>query len=250
MKSWPSVWRILCPVIACAFVLVCITVLPAEAGPGGIIKEVGRSFWGQVGMVALVVLLSPLIIWYLVKRSRHIKRVKADLELLATKYRQYNWLDINDRTIAVFTWVWSAWSQQKMSNAKLHTTNWYWQNQQLQLDQWEAKGLRNVCELKKITSVEPLLVQHVDSEDGNGSRVVVQVMAQVIDYVEEMATGKVVQGDKKVGDLETIWTLMWEDGFWKLNLIESNDKESIYLDMTSKLPQALTAGREAQSQET
>lgn len=227
-----------------------VTVLPAEAGPGGIVKAVTKSFWGQVGIGILVMIFLPIIIWYNCTRWRHITRVKRDLQQLASVYPQYRWLDVRDRATAIFTWVWSAWSQQKMSMALHHTTHWYWQNQQLVLDQYEKNGLENVCRLISVKGVTPLYVQHVDDETGNGSRIVVSINATVVDYVKDKQSGKTVQGDEKPGDLETIWTLMWDDGFWKLNLIEDESKEASYFGLPMELPKALTKQETGIQQQT
>lgn len=225
--------------LALLFGICLFTVLPAEAGPGGIVKAVTKSFWGQVGIGVLVIIFLPIIIWYNATRLRHISRVKKDLQRLAAVYPQYRWLDVRDRATAIFSWVWSAWSQQKMSMALNHTTHWYWQNQQLILDQYERNGLENVCQLVSVKGVTPLYVQHIDDETGNGSRVVVSIEATVVDYVKDKQTGKIVQGDNKAGDLETIWTLMWDNGLWKLNLIEDETKESAYFGLPMELPKAL-----------
>jgi hypothetical protein len=165
--------------------------------------------------------------------------VRKDLEALATVYPQYRWLDVKDKTTEIFTWVWSAWSQEKMSLASEHVTHWYWQNQQLLLDQWQRDGLENVCRLDCITNIVPLYVEHFDEENGNGSRLVLEINAKVTDYLKERATGKVIKGDAKTGDLETIWTLIWQDQKWKLNLIEDSSMELSYLGLPSKLPQAI-----------
>jgi hypothetical protein len=212
---------------------------PAFAGPGGILKAAAQTVWGQIGMGILVLIFAPVIIVYITKRFKHLRKVHKDLDALATLYPQYRWLDLRDKTTEIYQWVWSAWSQEKMSLASEHTTHWYWQNQQLVLNQWERDGLENYCRLERIKSIEPLYVEHIEENNGNGSRVVVEVNAMVIDYMKERATGKVVMGDKKVGELETIWTFVWQDGRWLLNLIEDYTQEGVYLGMPNKLPAAL-----------
>src|SRR5262249_3896774 len=99
----------------------------------------------------------------------------------------------------------------------------------------------NVCRLDHIESITPLFVQHVTSPDGAGSRVVVDIKAKVVDYMQEKATGKVVQGDQKVGELDTVWTFIWEKDAWKLNLIEAGSQEWTYLFTPNELPAATGA---------
>jgi hypothetical protein len=230
-------WSIVFLVLAVFLVLGLVD--PVFAGPGGVFKAVGETFWGKVGLGALALIFSPFIVWYWSKRIKHCKQVKKDLEALAAVYPQYRWLDVRDKTTEIFRWVWSAWSQEKMSLASEHVTHWYWQNQQLVLDQWQRDGLENVCKLDCIKTITPLYVEHVEDNNGNGSRVVLEVSALVVDYLQERGSGKVVKGDKKVGDLETIWTLVWQDGQWKLNLIEESTAEMSYLNLPSRMPAAL-----------
>lgn len=217
--------------------IVAFAVLPAEAAPGGLIKEAVKNIWVQIGLGILAVIFAPVIIWYWRKRTNHIKAVKQDLERAAQLHPQYKWLDLRDRVSNVYTWVWSAWSQQKMDLAAGFCTHWYWQNQQLKLAEWERNGLENVCSLKRIMKIEPLLLNH--EEGGDGSRVVFSITAEVTDYLVEKATGRVVEGDKKVDELETIWTMVWDDGEWKLNLIEAMNEEGSYLGMPCKLPASI-----------
>lgn len=220
---------------------------PVFAGPGGIIKEVAMSFWGKVGLSVLAIIFAPLIIWYMAKRHKHIKLVRSDLDRLAALYPQYRWLDVRDRATEIFLWMWSAWSQQKMSIAADFTTHWFWQNQQLILDQWAAENLQNVCRPEKIISITPLYIEHIEEDNGDGSCIVVQIKATVVDYLKNNSTGAIVKGEEKVGDLETIWTLKRQEGEWRLNFIEDGSQEFAYLGLTNKLPSALQAAPQEQT---
>jgi hypothetical protein len=213
----------------------------AFAGPGGIIKAASYSPIVRIVLAVVVVVLLPLITWLLVKRGLHIRQTRKDLAALAVVHPQYRWLDVKDRVTETFTWVWSAWSTQKMEQASSYTTHWYWQNQQMLLEQWAEQGLENVCRLGRIESITPLFVQHNPANDGERSRLVVVITARVVDYMLDRNTGKVVQGDKKEGALETIWTFMWVDGAWRLNLIEAGTEELTYLFMPNEVPTNLGA---------
>jgi len=212
---------------------------PVYAGPGGIVKAVTTTFWGKVGLFLLGIILLPLIVRYYYRSFKQSKRVSAELKRLAAVYPQYHWLDLRDRATEIFMWVWSAWSQQKMSLASQYTTNWYWQNQQLVLDRWAADGQVNVCKVDCILGIKPLFIEHREENNGEGSRVVLSIRANVMDYLEDKATGKVVKGDKKCEELETIWTLKWQEGAWRLNLIEEDTQELEYLGMPSMVPEVL-----------
>jgi hypothetical protein len=245
-----GMWR-WCAVAAIALVVL-YAVTPellcgeAWAGPGGIVKSAARSTVGKILFALLAIVLLPFILYYAVRSAIARKKTKADLARLAQQYPQYRWLDIHDRATAVFSWVWSEWSQGKIDNAKAFCTPWYWQNQQLQLDEWERNGLKNVSRLVKIESISPVFVQHMPNMEG--SRVMVDIKARVIDYLQD-AQGNVVQGDKAEGDLDTLWTLVWQNtahgGAWMLNKIEEGSNEFEYLFAPNEVP--ATVGQTAKT---
>ena len=225
-------------VALCALVALALLVPEAaHAAPGGIIKLAAKSTFGKIAMALLAVVLLPFIVYFSVKSAIQTRRTLADLKLLAATMPQYRWLDAKDRVTEVFQWVWEGWTQHKMSLADGYITPWYRQNQQLQLDQWEREGLENVCRVEKVQSIKPLFVQHNPHNNGEGSRLVVMVTAKVTDYLREKATGHITQGDKSVDELETVWTFKWEEGAWKLNLIEDGQREYEYLFAPNELPQ-------------
>jgi hypothetical protein len=207
----------------------------AHAGPGGIVKAAARSPFGKVVIGLLVLIFLPIILYYSVKGALQVRKTRRDLAALAgAGLPQYRWLDVKDRVTESFTWMWSAWSRQKLDLVTKYATPWYWSNQQLQLDEWESKGLENVCQLKRIERITPIFVEH--RPESEGSRLVVDIRARVIDYMVDKATGRVVQGDKNEGDLDTVWTFKWEDGAWRLNLIEAGSTEFAYLFEPNVVP--------------
>jgi hypothetical protein len=220
-------------------IVVCVAADSAWAAPGGLIKAAARTPFGRIVMGILAIIFAPLIINVSIRTQLSIRKTKKDLALLATRYPQYRWLDAKDRATAAFQWVWSAWTQQKMQLSSEYTTSWYWQNQQLQLDEWARRGVENICHVVKVTSIEPIFVQHNEADDGEGSRLVMTINARVVDYLQEKNTGKVVQGDKSEGELESIWTFLWQNGAWRLNLIEDGAQEWSYLFAPNEVPQAL-----------
>jgi hypothetical protein len=211
----------------------------AYAAPGGIIKAASKSLFGRIVAFGLCLILLPIIIWYVVRRTKAIRRTREALATLSNQFPQYRWLEVRDRVTEVFNWTWSAWTQQKMSLAEGHVTHWYMQNQQLQLDDWERRGVENVCHVEKINNIEPIYFSH--GANGEGARLVLSIIARVVDYLRDKKTGKVVEGDTKPADLETIWTLIYQEGAWRLNLIESSDAEGQYLGMPVEMPAATAA---------
>ena len=64
---------------------------------------------------------------------------------------------------------------------------------------------------------------------------VVEIEAEMRDFMIDKKTGKVVEGDKKLGDVITIWSFVWQNGHWVLNLIETDDMSMEYLTEKSKV---------------
>ncbi len=211
----------------------------AFAGPGGLIKVAAETPLGRVVLFILAIILSPFLIYDAIKRATQARRTKADLELLARADVRYHWLNVKDRVTEAFQWTWSAWSQQKMEKAAEYTTDWYWRNQQMQLDEWESRGQENVCQLFGIKNITPIFVEHCAENEGDGSRLVVEFQASVTDYLRDKATGKLIEGDKKRGDLTAIWTFLWRNGAWRLNLIEPALQRWDYIAMPNVLPESL-----------
>ena len=77
-------------------------------------------------------------------------------------------------------------------------TDWYQLNQQLQLDKWDRDGVRNVTADVRIKRLTPLHVRHEPTAPEN-DRIVVEIVAELRDYLVDKASAKVVQGDKTLG---------------------------------------------------
>ncbi len=216
------------------FVTTLFFVETATAGPGGIIKEAGKSFWGQIILFGLVLFFAPLIIWYSIKRHILIKRTQKLLTQIAASDPRFEWIELKDRITQVFYWVHTAWDHKKMDIATDHVTDWYIKNQQFLLDKWEKEGLENKVSDVKIKSITPLyLVKNL--EDDNKNRITVEIEAEMRDYMIEKKSGKVLVGDKKLGNVTTIWSFVWQDDQWLLNLIETDDMSMDYLTEKSKV---------------
>lgn len=206
----------------------------AIAGPGGIIKEASKTLWGQIVMVGILLFFAPLIIWYSIKRHILIKRTRKLLQQIALSDNRFEWIELKDRLTQVFYWVHTAWDQQKMALAKDHVSDWYMKNQQFLLDKWEKEGLENKVSNVKIKSITPLyLVQNI--KDDNKNRITVEIEAEMRDFMIDKNTGKVVEGDKILGDVTTIWSFIWQNGHWVLNLIEADEMSMEYLSEKNKI---------------
>ena len=222
-----------------ALILGIFMAAPALAGPGGVFKS--PVIWWAV--IILLPVMLPIAIYIAIKERRQIRRTEADLARLAAVFPQYQWLTLRDRAQDAFTWMWSEWSQGKLEKSKQFVTDWYWENQQLLLAEWEHKGWENVCDLSKIQSIEPYFVAH--SSEAMGARVVVRIRAEVWDFLREKTTGKVIKGEDKIDSLETLWTFLWDGEQWLLNRIEPGSLSLEYAKLANIVPEVITAPQRA-----
>jgi hypothetical protein len=208
---------------------------PAVAAPGGLIKQAARTPWAKAAIAALVILFLPLIIWHMVKRAILVRRTKRMLAQLGGQVAYFDWLPLKERITQVFGWVHSAWDQGKMQIAHEYMTEWYRMNQQLQLEKWERDGLRNITSDVKIKRMTPLHVSH-DPAAPQNDRVVVEIDAEMRDYLVDRESGRVVEGDKTLGDVTTIWTLVRAGERWVLSNIEPDSMVMEYLTEPKRVP--------------
>jgi len=143
-------------------------------------------------------------------------------------------MDLKDRITQIFLWVHSAWDQKKMLIAEQYVTEWYMQNQQLLLDKWDRDGLENKVSDVVIKKITPLYVMQ-NIKDVSKNRIVVEIEAEMRDYMVNKNTGKLIQGDKRLGTVSTLWSLVWRHGNWQLNLIEASDMDMEYLAEPNKI---------------
>lgn len=221
-------------------VLTGLCIQPAIAGPGGrIAKAAYESFWGRIVLCLLVLFFLPLIVTILVQEKLATRRAKKDLAYIAQFDNRFSWLSIKNRAKECFHRVHLGWQDGDLSDVSQWMTSWYWQNQQsVYLDQWKRQGLENICNVKKITGMHPLLFLHSNKEntDHAESCIVVSITAKMQDYLKESATGKVVEGSKRWKEVETIWTFVFYEGEWIVSDIEEDSYSLAYAKMRKELP--------------
>jgi hypothetical protein len=150
----------------------------------------------------------------------------------------FEWLRAKARILDCFYWIHSAWQEEDVSKVCEYMTDWYWQNRQLvDLDRWHRKGLRNVCAVKKIRAIRPLLFIHRNDDAAHeGSLMVVSITANMQDYLVHRETDKLVEGDRKFKDHETIWTFTLVEGQWRVSNIEAAGCEFDYIFQVKNVP--------------
>lgn len=212
---------------------------PALAGPGGMIaKAAAKTLLGKIVIGILIVFFLPIFVYIRIKEKISERRARRDLRFMAAYDPLFDWLKLRERALDCFYRIHSAWRKEDVSEASEWMTCWYWQNQQLAfLDRWEREGLINHCEVKKVKSVRPLLFVHRnDAGPHEGSVIAISVTAHMQDYLSLRESGKVVEGDKKWKDVETIWSFTLGNGCWKVSNIESAACSLEYANMVKELP--------------
>ena len=216
-----------------------IFIQPAYAGPGGeVAKAMANTFWGKMVLGLLSVVLLPIGIYLFVKQQLAEQRAYRDLRYMTEYDLNFEWLRAKERIIDCFYRVHNAWNAEDISEVSEVMTDWYWQNQQLvRLDKWQKQGLYNVCDVRKIRAVRPLLFIHRNDDIGHGgSLLVVSITANMLDYLAKRDTDIVVAGYKKYKDIETIWSFTMVDGKWRVSNVEESRCEFEYIFQVKKLP--------------
>jgi hypothetical protein len=225
--------------IVLTVVALLIIMEPAFAGPGGkIARAAFETFWGRVILGILVIIFLPTIIYVLIREKLSERRARKDLRFMAAHSSKFEWLKIQERAKDCFYRVHSGWEDEDLSGVTGWMTDWYWQNQQMvHLDRWKKAGLQNICKVKKITGIKPLLFIHRNQGSAHeDSMVVISIKANMQDYLQERSTGKVVEGSKRYKEVETIWSFTMQDGQWKVSDIEEGSMSLAYAKLVKDLP--------------
>lgn len=217
------------------FTIFLIGVDTSFAGPGGIIKAATKTFWGKIIILCLMIFFLPLIIKYMITRRIQVIKTRKQLRLLGRQVPYFEWMALKNRIHDIFIWVHSAWDKKKMDIAEEYMSQWYKQNQQLILDKWERDKVKNIVSDVKIKELTPLFV-YSDTDNGD-ERIVVEITAEMRDYLVDKETGKVVDGDKTIGDVTTVWTFIRIDNKWVLTMIEADGTVFEYLKEPNYIPQ-------------
>lgn len=216
-----------------------ILIQPAYAGPGGqVAKAMAGTIWGKMVLGLLSLVLLPVGIYLFIKQQLAERRAYRDLQYMARYDPNFEWLQAKQRMIDCFYRVHGAWSTENISEVSEVMTDWYWQNQQLvRLDKWQKQGLYNVCDVRKIRSIRPLLFIHRNDDIGHaGSLLVVSITANIKDYLAKRDSNIVVAGDKNYKDQETIWSFKLIDGLWRVSNVEEARYEFEYIFQVKNLP--------------
>lgn len=193
------------------------------AGPGGeIAKALSKNPLIILSTIITLILLSPLFLISYFKRKRKVKVTKKDLREISATDRNFDWYFIKQRAIDSFYRIHSAWSKEDMQEASEWMTDWYWQNQQLAfIDKWKSNNLINVCNVEVINSIEPIHLEYLSYDN---IRIVIAIDAKMEDYLKNVRTGKIIQGERGFKSIETFWTFELQSDKWVVGLIETQGR--------------------------
>ena len=212
------------------------------AGPGGqVAKAALTSIWAKVFFAVLGIIFLPLIIYVMLKEARAKKRALKDLAFVKSKTNDpsFDWIKITQRIKDCHARIHSAWEKSDMEESSKWMTNWYWQNQQVAvLDRWEREGLKNICNVKKINSIKPILFKHNNDNniEHNGSTLHVSISVNMVDFLVHEDSKKVVEGCKKVKDVDAVWVFELVENKWVVASIEGSEMSLEYAGLMLDLP--------------
>lgn len=216
---------------------------PAYAGPGGMIaKAVEKTLLGKIVFCIFAFVFMPLIIWFMITEHLAEKRARKDLKFMAAYSPLFDWLKIRERAKDCFYRIHASWENEDLTTASDWMSPWYWQNQQLtSLERWKREGLQNICEVRKISAIRPLLFVHKnEGKEHEDSMIVISITANMKDYLEDRETGEVVEGCKKIKSVETVWSFTLIDGNWKVSDISESSTSISFAKLRRDLPQIET----------
>jgi len=114
---------------------------------------------------------------------------------MAQKNKDFQLMNLKKEVKNINQRVHIARDKEKMDEVADYATNWYWQNQQLVFsDEWNRKGLNNICKVKSYGAVNPLYVEVSERENFIGSKIAFSITANMEDYLVNKTTGQVVEG--------------------------------------------------------
>ncbi len=208
------------------------------AGPGGnIAKDFFKGPIGKFIAIPLVIIFLPWIFLSMYRTKKAASAVRRRLSEMAKVHPVlFDEISLKNRMTDVFTRVHKAWSERNLDDCEGYMTEWFRQNQQIvYLDDWERRGMRNICSIRNINKIKPIHLRIVESEDFNGSRIVYAIEANMEDYLAKIKDSSVIEGKKGFRDIETVWTLMLEGKTWKVDNIEQDDKVDDYTKMEKSM---------------
>lgn len=207
----------------------------SEAGPPrlSVVSAVRSHYWG------ILFLISPSVLRVFVSERLASKRARRDLAFVAQRSQHFTLMRLQSRLIACIERAGAGWHDADASDALLWLTPWYWHKREREDLRIQAGlGLRRVSQSRKIRVVRPLVFIHRnDSQQAHeNSRVVFKVRAHTREYAESLSTGTVMEGSKTWKQSESLWTLTFNKGMWRVSSVEKATRSLDYAMLRRELP--------------
>jgi hypothetical protein len=105
------------------------------------------------------------------------------------------------RVERVFFVVEEAWSELKPDMSRQVMADALWQQHKAQIEQYQSQGRRNVLDNLSVGRADIVAAHSDDSYD----TITVRLLAAAADYDIDVASGKVVRGDRRVSEFMEDW---------------------------------------------
>jgi hypothetical protein len=213
----------------------------AWAGPGGVfVKAAAKSTLGKIVFGILGVLFLPLIIWVLGAQALGVRRTRKELELLAKARPEFAWGKLEAEARAAVLDIYAAWKADDLAAVEHRMAPEYFESQKELLERWRDEGKVNVIDLRGQVKLKPLFVK--TETVVSYSLVALLVEAQVVDYLQDESTGKVLKGKKEWDPgFEAVWVLTYREGRWLVTRIEDGSTSLSFARLKNEIdPRYLT----------
>lgn len=229
--------RYVCRVIVFSLVVFAFSeaAYAAELNP---LQEFVRSIWGKVVVYIAIVFLTAAVLYLKLRQKMAEAKAVKDLRFMAKHSPVFEWGNIRKRVTDCFYRYHAPWrtGDEETSGAWMSET--YWRDfKSLFLDRVEQEGLVIVSNIKTVSEIKPLYFAHhnVGGKDEK-SKLVVCVTAKLRNYLSDLATGTLVEGQKEYKETKTIWSFEISNGQWVISNIEDFSATEVHLKNVADLP--------------
>lgn len=182
--------------------------------------------------VLMIILLLPFIIYNYIIELYSITKSKKQLSKVSKLNQEFNWLKIKANLRKIFISVHEAWNNQDLEQTNNYISNWYKETQQtLYLDSWKKNEKQNITNIKNISKIVPIYFYQSNFHKFEGSYLVVKFRVNIEDYLIDVATNMIIDGEKGYKYMDVYWTFIFTQNGWKLDHIEDLDSSKDYLSI-------------------
>jgi hypothetical protein len=168
------------------------------------------------------VLCLPLLLYVQLCEGLGVLVTRRHLAGLARVRPEFGWNIIAGEATFAIRAIYSAWNEADLTAVARQMSPEYYAAERALLERWRSEGKRHVTRLERVRSLRPLWVATRDATHQDTLALLVQV-AQ-LDYLEEVATGRLVQGKRKPDNrFEAVWLFAFIDGAWRVSSVEGHN---------------------------